>query len=75
MRKFLSVVSAAALLALTSCEEKGPAIDFGGGATAVDTTYLGTAPTAQQRIVVVEEFTGGMCANCPKARDLLTGHC
>lgn len=73
MRKFLSVVSAAALLALTSCEEKGPVIDFGGGAIAVDTTYVGTVPTAQQRIVVVEEFTGGMCANCPKARDLLTG--
>jgi hypothetical protein len=73
MRKILSVVSAAALLALTSCEEKGPVIDFGSGPVAVDTTYVGTAPTAQQRIVVAEEFTGGKCANCPKARDLLTG--
>lgn len=73
MRKFLSVASIATVLALASCEEKGPVIDFGGGAVAEDTTYVGTIPTAQQRVVVVEEFTGGTCANCPKARDLLQG--
>jgi hypothetical protein len=74
MRKILFPAAIAAVFALSSCEEKGPVIDFGGGPVAVDTTYeITNIPAAQQRKVLVEEFTGGMCANCPAARTLLQG--
>lgn len=67
-KQFLAVTAAVALLA--SCEEKGPFIDF-GGAVASDTTFLATAETAQSHNVMIEEFTGVTCPNCPKAHQII----
>ena len=52
--------------AMASCKEKGPLIDF-SGIVAKDTTYMTAPPaTAQLRNVLLEEFTGIKCVNCPE---------
>lgn len=58
------------LLLLTGCKEKAPFIDF-GRAASVDSAYVGPVPTAQLHNVLVEEFTGQSCSNCPAGHDLL----
>jgi len=48
-----------------ACDEVGPNIDF-GPPPAFDTTFITTpVPTAQNRVVLVEEFSGVQCSNCP----------
>ncbi len=61
MKRLLLHVAACALL-FTACKETGPAIDF--GPAAKDTAYMATAETPQQRVVVMEEFTGVSCGPC-----------
>ncbi len=56
----------------TSCKEQGPNIQFESDPVAkVDTQYMGPPVTPSARRILVEEFTGATCANCPAARDLL----
>ena len=67
---------AAALLLLSgffaSCEEKGPNINLTAPpAVATDTTYTATLETPQPRQVLVEEFTGVKCPNCPEGHAVL----
>ncbi len=70
MKNLLLLLSASALL--ISCTEKGPAIDFGGLIEDFkDSTYLGAVETKEPHVVLVEEFTGATCPNCPAARDQL----
>jgi len=57
------------ILILGSCKEKGPAIDF--GIKAADTSYLTTVETPQSRVVLIEEFTGVTCSNCPAGHVIL----
>lgn len=54
-------------LAYTSCKEVAPAIDYSIPNTElVDTTYINTTlPTAPEKMILLEEFTGLMCVNCP----------
>ena len=66
----------AALLLLTgfftACQEKGPNINFNAPpAAATDTTYTQPIETAQARQVLVEEFTGVKCPNCPDGHAVL----
>lgn len=70
--KKVFVIAVTALVAFSSCKEKGPKINFGNDAKAVDTTYVTTVEAAQSKNIVVEEFTGASCSNCPAARDLLS---
>jgi len=53
-------------ISFNACDENPPfIIDYGAGALS-DTTYITTdIPAAQQKIVVIEEFTGVQCVNCP----------
>jgi hypothetical protein len=57
----------------SSCKEIGPDIDLGNSATdttLLDSTYLITAiPAAQEKMVVLEEFTGVRCINCPDGHE------
>ncbi len=58
----------AGILLLVGCKENDPAIDFGHA--AADSTYLLTGAalsglTTDPHQVLVEEFTGQSCANCP----------
>src|SRR4051794_39448582 len=52
---------------LFSCQEEGPAINLKGNENAVaDTTYIeSTVPAAEAKNVMLEEFTGVRCPNCP----------
>jgi hypothetical protein len=70
MKKVLLPVFAAGLVLLGSCKEKGPAIDF-SDVKAIDTTYTAPVEAAQQRRVLLEEFTGVTCPNCPQAHRLI----
>ncbi len=64
-------IAAIACLLFASCKEKPVEIDF-GIIKPYDTTYLdnGTA-TAQERTVLIEEFTGIKCVNCPAGHEKL----
>ncbi|RYD52273.1 MAG: Omp28-related outer membrane protein [Sphingobacteriales bacterium] len=59
-----AALALAGLIGLASCEkELGPAINF--NPAAVDTTYVAPVEAATLRRVLVEEFTGVTCPNCP----------
>lgn len=46
----------------TACEEVGPAINL----TETDyVTYIETPEAAQDKVVLIEDFTGAACPNCP----------
>jgi hypothetical protein len=65
----LGLLAIAFVLVFSSCEEEPPYINFTPDSTVGDTTYvLLPAPTPQQRNVLIEEFTGVRCPNCPKAQ-------
>ena len=54
-----------------SCEEIGPIIDLTGTFNA-DTTYVATEVESPQiKNVLLEEFTGVKCVNCPKGHEIL----
>lgn len=67
MKKIPFLIWLIAAMAFTACNEIGPPIDLGSGNVAlIDTTYLKATPAApQHRVVLIEEFTGATCNNCP----------
>jgi hypothetical protein len=71
MNRIITVSIFALLLTLSfsSCKEIGPNIDLGGpgrDATLADTTYVAAAvETPQTKKVLLEDFTGVRCKNCP----------
>lgn len=67
MKRLLFILLATA--SLISCKEKGPFIDF--GAKPFDTSFTAAPETATPRIVLVEEFTGVTCPNCPPGQKAL----
>ena len=58
---------------LASCTEKNTPIDdvVIGGSGSSDTSYMATVEMAQKRVVLVEEFTGVSCSNCPQGHTVL----
>ncbi|GAA4451440.1 Omp28-related outer membrane protein [Rurimicrobium arvi] len=68
-------ITGAALLTLgffaQSCKEKGVVIDFRDRGDIVDTTYMSAVETAESRKVLIEEFTGASCTNCPDGHKLV----
>ena len=62
----LLLLSAAATW-FSGCEEEPPAIDF--SVPPKDTTYMSVVtPATQLRNVLLEDFTGVQCPNCPDAQ-------
>ncbi len=64
------------LFGFSGCKEDNKPIDFSRPATVGDTTYVltaGTFPTSVDHNVLVEEFTGASCANCPDGARILRG--
>jgi len=54
------------LILFTACEEIGPAINFETETQVVEDTTTNEI----QRVVLLEEFTGVRCANCPAGAEL-----
>ncbi len=53
-----------------SCEEIGPNINV-RDTVIEDTTFIAPSiPAAQQKIVLLEDFTGVRCVNCPEGHEL-----
>lgn len=54
---------------IQSCKEVGPNVDIDGTSSlSGDTTYLeSNIAASQDRVVLLEEFTGVRCVNCPRA--------
>ncbi len=71
MNRAITISLFALLVALvsSSCEEIGPNIDLGGpgrDASLADTTYVAaTVEAPQTKNVLLEDFTGVRCKNCP----------
>lgn len=72
--RFFLVAILASLVFLPSCEEVGPDINLGKNNNSVsDTTYIESpvqAPEAKH--VVIEEFTGVRCPNCPQGHQIIS---
>lgn len=64
-----------ALLFFGACKEVPPYIDFTPKSTdtsLTDTTYVETpVESPQQKNVLIEDFTGASCPNCPKAQRII----
>ncbi len=67
------VLGTAMLCTISSCEEIGPDINLGRNQNSVsDTTYIESpAATPESKIVLIEEFTGVRCPNCPQGHDII----
>jgi len=67
MKKLFIAICGGALL-FSGCKEHDAPVDFSTTTAAGDTTYVVTpVPPATSRQVLVEEFTGQSCPNCPQA--------
>lgn len=66
------ILLGASSMTLWSCTEKSPNIIMTAAADKTDTTYvISTLPLAQPHNILVENFTGTTCSNCPSAHDIL----
>lgn len=69
--KFALFIPISAIVLLSSCtKEIGPAIDF-SKVQAKDTFYMAPVENAQLKNVLIEEFTGVKCPNCPDGHDIV----
>jgi hypothetical protein len=68
MKKLCFLLGVIASFLLASCEEVPPYINMEPDAVIEDTTYVGAVPAPQLRRIVIEEYTGVRCPNCPKAQ-------
>jgi thiol-disulfide isomerase/thioredoxin len=72
MTKSLAAI-ALGLITLVGCKEKAPLINF-GAPLSTDTSYVITpVPAADPHSVLIEEFTGQSCPNCPAAHETIKG--
>ncbi|MDE3255785.1 MAG: Omp28-related outer membrane protein [Bacteroidota bacterium] len=69
--KFALFIPISAIVLLSACtKEIGPAIDF-SKVQAKDTFYMAPVENAQLKNVLIEEFTGVKCPNCPDGHDIV----
>jgi hypothetical protein len=73
MKKIIYALTIAASLALASCEENIPTgLVLSQPFVSHDSEYVTTIiPTAQAKNVLIEEFTGVRCSNCPNGAIVL----
>jgi hypothetical protein len=71
----LSAVTIVYISLLSSCKEVGPDINLHGNANSVsDTSYIESpVATPAAKNVLIEEFTGVQCPNCPSGHVLEAG--
>ena len=64
---FILIIFSVTAMLFNSCEEQGPFIDFNDVEVSIsDTCYVAALATPQPRNVLMEEFTGLKCPNCPE---------
>lgn len=63
MRKITIAVLISGLMAWSSCEEVGPSIDLSEPDEEV--VVLPQIPEVQEKTLLIMEFSGGNCSNCP----------
>lgn len=71
MKKAVYLLGAFAVL-MTGCTELDPPL-VGGSKTLNDTTYVAAVEQPQAHNVLLEEFTGASCSNCPPAHVIING--
>jgi hypothetical protein len=69
MKKIAGIGLLAMAFSFQSCKEKGVTIDMSEKKDIIDTTYVAVAEKAELRKVLIEEFTGASCTNCPEGHD------
>lgn len=65
MKRILLLGLLCSLFFFPSCDEIGPSVNLGGGGTG------GSGNGEQERMVLIEEFTGVKCKNCPQGSELI----
>lgn len=73
MKMLKGFVLVTLVAAVISCKETGPNIDLNEPPiTFKDTNYISTVPAnTQLKNVLIEDFTGVRCVNCPKGHDIV----
>jgi hypothetical protein len=71
MKKVLYLGITIVLASLQSCKEKDVLIERGLKEGVTDSTYTASVETPQNRNVLIEEFTGASCTNCPTGHDVV----
>lgn len=73
IKLYLSIISLA--LIICSCKEEGPYINLTPSkvdTSLIDTNYISaTSETPQTKMVLIEDFTGVACINCPTAAQII----
>jgi hypothetical protein len=71
MKKYFFIIGSISSLLWYGCKEKVPAgVVLNTESIAKDTSYITTTiPVSQVKNVLLEEFTGVKCANCPQANE------
>lgn len=72
-KKILFILSFSSLVffLFNACKEIGVPIDFTPvSKNRSDTDYLASVDVPQQKVVLLEDFTGVRCVNCPDAHDV-----
>lgn len=70
-RLFIVFIALAAFLH-SGCKEEGPFVNLDGGSFRGDTSYRSAViPAPQVKKVLIEEFTGVRCVNCPRAHQTI----
>ncbi len=73
MKKLL-ILFGTCLVGFSACTEKAPDIILHSVPAKVDTFYISSANlTPEPHNVLVEDFTGATCTNCPAAHDIIKG--
>lgn len=68
----ISLMLLAALFLFNACEEEGPFIDFAEPNILLDTTFIASEiPAAQDKVILIEEYSGVQCNNCPKGAEVV----
>jgi Outer membrane protein Omp28 len=58
------------IIIMHGCYEIGPQVSFKDAEVLIDTTYIDLLlPPVQHKNVIIEEFTGVNCTNCPQGAD------
>ncbi|MEI6881025.1 MAG: Omp28-related outer membrane protein [Bacteroidota bacterium] len=60
------------LVLFGACQETPPLINYKPSNSVLDTTFItSTIPAAESKNILIEDFTGVGCVNCPRAHDVL----